>query len=110
MQERPQYLHHFVLHASLDAVDEREWASPQMHLGVVDRFNALQVSAFTTAARTRFLLLHDGRPDDAVRAFFKDAYELYLKVALNPFFVPAARIASPAFAQKVRQLGRGYFK
>ena len=44
-QERPQYLHHFVLHAALDAVEEQEWASSGMHLGVVDRFNALQVCA-----------------------------------------------------------------
>jgi hypothetical protein len=42
-QERPQYLYHFVLHAALDAVEEAEWHSNAMHLGVVDRFNNLQV-------------------------------------------------------------------
>lgn len=42
-QERPQYLYHFVLHAALDAVEEQEWHSSAMHLGVVDRFNNLQV-------------------------------------------------------------------
>ena len=46
LQERPQYLYHFVLHAALDAVEEQEWHSNSMHLGVVDRFNNLQ-------ARTR---------------------------------------------------------
>lgn len=43
VQERPQYLYHFVLHAALDAVEEAEWHSSSMHLGVVDRFNNLQV-------------------------------------------------------------------
>ena len=43
LQERPQYLYHFVLHAALDAVEEQEWSGGGgMHLGVVDRFNALQ--------------------------------------------------------------------
>lgn len=80
-QERPQYLYHFVLHAALDAVEEQEWRTSSMHLGVVDRFNQLQVSAFTTAAHAKFLLLHDGRSDDLVRSFFKDVYELYLRVS-----------------------------
>ena len=110
VQERPQYLHHFVLHAALDAVDEAEWASTTMHLGVVDRFNSLQVSAFTTAGRVRFLLLHDGRGDESIKSFFKSVYELYLKAALSPFFIPTAKIASPEFSQKVKQLARLYFR
>ena len=44
-QDRSQYLHQFVLHAALDAVEEHLWSSPAMHLGVVDRFNNLQVHA-----------------------------------------------------------------
>lgn len=38
------------------------------------------MSAFTTAAHVKFLLLHDGRSDDLVKSFFKDVYELYLRV------------------------------
>lgn len=82
LQERPQYLYHFVLHAALDAVEEAEWHSTSMHLGVVDRFNSLQVSAFTTATRIKFLLLHEGRSDDLVKSFFRDVYELYLRVKI----------------------------
>lgn len=44
-QERAQYLHQFVLHASLDAVEEQLWTTPAMHLGTVDRFNNLQVAS-----------------------------------------------------------------
>ena len=34
----------FVLHAALDAVDEQQWSTTNMHLGVVDKFHNLQVS------------------------------------------------------------------
>lgn len=33
----------FVLHAALDAVDEQQWSTTNMHLGVVDKFHNLQV-------------------------------------------------------------------
>ncbi|PRW59464.1 trafficking particle complex subunit 2-like [Chlorella sorokiniana] len=103
-EERPQYLYHFVLHAALDAVEEQEWRTTAMHLGVVDRFNNLQVSAFTTAARTKFLLLHDGRSDDLVKSFFRDVYELYLRVMLNPFHTPTSKITAPLFHHKLAPL------
>jgi len=34
----------FVLHAALDAVEEQQWSTTNMHLGVVDKFHNLQVS------------------------------------------------------------------
>ena len=45
-----------------------------------------------TAAQIKFLLLHDGKSEDTVRAFFRDVYELYLRVMMNPFFAPRAHI------------------
>ena len=47
----------------------------------MDRFNNLFVTAFVTPGGARFLLLHDGRGDDACRAFFAEVYELYLRVS-----------------------------
>ena len=51
-----------------------------MNLAQVDNFNQLRVSAYVTAAQMKFLLLHDGKSEDAIKAFFKDVYEVYLKV------------------------------
>ena len=51
-----------------------------------------QVSAHVTAAQVKFLLLHDGKSEDSVRAFFRDVHELYLRVMMNPFFAPHAHI------------------
>ena len=55
-QERAQYLHQFVLHASLDAVDEQLWNTTSMHLGVVDKFNNLHVRRFLSGSSQTFLV------------------------------------------------------
>jgi Sedlin, N-terminal conserved region len=33
-----------------------------------------------TAAHIKFLLLHDGRNEEAIKGFFRDVYEAYLRV------------------------------
>jgi hypothetical protein len=108
-REQPaQYLHHFVLHAALDAVDDVMWTSKDCHLKTVDRFNQLIVSAYVTpgSSTARFLLLHDGRNDDTIKAFFTEVYELYLKAILNPFQSPGSKVVSRVFDAKVRALSK----
>ena len=70
----------------------------------------LQVSAFITAAQVKFLLLHDGKSDDTIKQFFKDVYEVYMRVMLNPFFNPGVRITSAAFTQRVKSMARMHFR
>jgi trafficking protein particle complex subunit 2 len=48
--------------------------------------NNQQVSCFLTAANIKFMLLHAGRSEEAIRNFFQDVYELYVKV--RPFPLP----------------------
>ena len=103
-------MYHFVLHAALDAVDDQEWSTTSMYLGVVDRFNNLQVSAFTSGSRIRMLLLHDGRSEESVKTFMKGVHELLVPIVLNPFFVPEkSRIRSVDFHSNVRRLAKQTF-
>eukprot|EP00878_Enallax_costatus_P012553 GHUV01013111.1.p1 GENE.GHUV01013111.1~~GHUV01013111.1.p1 ORF type:complete len:140 (+),score=27.71 GHUV01013111.1:90-509(+) len=105
-EQQTQYLHQFVLHASLDAVDEAMWTYKELHLKTVDRFNNLFVTAYVTPGNARFLLLHDGRNDDSIRNFFTEVHELYLRVMLNPFHTPTTKITSKPFDQKVKMLAK----
>lgn len=79
-REESAHVDEFVLHAALDLVDELMWTTPAMALKVVDRFNDQLVSAFVTASGVKFLLLHETRNDDTVKAFFHEVHELYVKV------------------------------
>ena len=61
----------------------------------------------THASRqVRFLLLHRSRSEDAVRAFFTEVHELYLKVLLNPFYKPQSPITAKGFDAKVKALAQ----
>lgn len=53
------------------------------YLRLVDKFNEQNVSAFLTAGGAKLMLLHDGRTDDAIRTFFAEVHELYVKVRMS---------------------------
>jgi hypothetical protein len=79
-KEESAHVDEFLLHSALDVVDELMWTTPAMALKVVDKFNDQLVSAFVTPSSVKFLLLHETRNDDTIRAFFHEVHELYLKV------------------------------
>jgi hypothetical protein len=58
-------------------------------LQTVDRFNNLFVTAYVTPGNARFLLLHEGKNDEAIRMFFTEVHELFLRVSL-PEYRPGA--------------------
>ncbi|KAI4965180.1 hypothetical protein ZWY2020_055268 [Hordeum vulgare] len=110
-KEDQAYQHQFILHAALDVVQDLAWATSAMFLKSVDRFNDLVVSVYVTAARsshTRFMLLHDSRSEDGIKSFFQEVHELYIKIFLNPLYLPGSRITSSHFNTKVRALARKY--
>ncbi|KNC49748.1 trafficking protein particle complex subunit 2 [Thecamonas trahens ATCC 50062] len=102
--DQKDVLTHFVLFSALDVVDEEMWRTQNMFLRKVDKFEEWEVSAFVTAGNIRFLILHDARNDDGIRTFFTRVYDLYMKMALNPFYKLNSPITSPSFAAKVRAL------
>ena len=92
---------------ALDAVDQKVWTQTNMYMKQVDHFDDLLVSAFCTAGHTKFMLLHDQKTDEgAIRSFFNDLYELYVKVLLNPFYEKNSAIVSPVFAERVKHMAR----
>jgi hypothetical protein len=102
----------FIIHAALDSVDTKVWTTTSMHIKEVnDKFSDLTVSGFVTAGHTRIMLLHDHKMDEsAIRSFFYDVHELYIKAQLNPFYLKNTPILAPAFDERVRAVSKRYFR
>lgn len=98
----------FVLHSTLDIVEDVQWSTPALYLKAVDNFYAYMISAFVTAGNIKFLLLHESRNEEPIRQFFTDVYDLYVKALLSPFYFVNQTINSPIFDQKVRALAKKY--
>jgi len=73
-----------------------------MYLKSVDKFYEWTVSAWVTPGGMKFVLLHDAKQDDGIRLFLHEAWEAYVKVALNPFYELNAPIRSAAFDGRIK--------
>ncbi|MQM18511.1 hypothetical protein Taro_051505 [Colocasia esculenta] len=114
-KEDAAHQHQFILHAALDVVQDVAWTTSAMFLKSVDRFNDLVVSVYVTAGHILLnpicyllMLLHDSRNEDGMKSFFQEVHELYIKILLNPLYLPGSRITSSHFDTKVRALARKY--
>ncbi len=73
---------------------------------VVDKFNYLAISGYVTQGGKIFLLLHNGKSEDNVRAFFVESHELYVKYLMNPFVDIDGPVTSPQFNGVIRNLAK----
>ncbi|OQS03005.1 trafficking protein particle complex subunit 2 [Thraustotheca clavata] len=105
-KDETAHVDEFVLHSALDIVQETMWSNPSMWLKVVDKFNEQFVSGFVTATNIKFILLHESRNEDAIKSFFLDVYDLYVKLLLNPFYTHDTPISSIDFDSRVRSLAK----
>ncbi|OAA65748.1 trafficking protein particle complex subunit 2 [Niveomyces insectorum RCEF 264] len=149
-QARP--LNQFVLHSSLDVVEEVQWGNGQMYLKCVDRFFQNYVSCFVTGSNAKFLLLHQpttaanaympglsntaggmgsalssssaasssrastavganptsAATEEAIKNFFVEVYENWVKTAMSPFYKTNMEIRSPVFRARVAAAGKKY--
>ncbi|CAK7268503.1 TRAPP subunit [Sporothrix epigloea] len=161
--EQARHLNQFVVHSSLDVVEEVQWGNQgQMYLKCVDKFFHNYVSCFVTGANTKFLLLHQptlaantryaygsagsaggaGGPmmaaggnatltavssssssrastaiganptsaatEEAIKNFFNEVYENWIKTTMSPFYKANMEIRSPVFRSRVAAAGKKY--
>ena len=75
-------------------------------LKVIDKFNYLSVSSYVTFGGKIFLLLHNGKSEDNVRAFFVETHEVFVKYMMNPFVNVDGPVMSPQFNTQIRNLAK----
>jgi len=95
-----------IANASLDVIEEVVRRDNGMYLKSVDKFNEWTVSAFITPGNMKFVLLHEAKNDEGIRAFFMEVWELYVKTMLNPFHTAHNTIVSAVFDGRVRASAR----
>ncbi|KAK9383895.1 Sedlin [Kockiozyma suomiensis] len=98
----------FIVHSSLDIIEEVQWTNSAMHLKVIDKFYNYLISAYVTSGNIKFLLLHETRADEVIRQFFVDLYDLYVKTLMSPFYSVDQAITSKVFDQRVKMLAKKY--
>ncbi|CAD2099134.1 trafficking protein particle complex subunit 2, putative [Plasmodium vinckei] len=117
-----EHLSQFIIHQSLDSVDELVWRNNNMFLKTVDSFNNYSVSAYCTPGHIKLLLLYKNKnelnssinanihvpSDDNIKSFFEVVHENYIKVLLNPLYEPNGIITSSLFDQNVHLAAKSF--
>ncbi|CCH43608.1 Trafficking protein particle complex subunit 2 [Wickerhamomyces ciferrii] len=101
-------LNPFILHSSLDIVEDIQWKTSQLYLKTIDNFYGYYISGFLTSGNIKFLLIHETKNEESIRQFFNDLNDLYVKVLLNPFYKVNDAITSPVFDLKVKGFAKKY--
>lgn len=100
------------------------------YMKCIDKFFNNYISCFVTGGNVKFLLLHQptaptstsssrsstaigANPtspatEEAVKLFFTEVYENWVKAIMNPFYQPNMEVSSPVFRQRVAAAGRKY--
>ena len=89
IQKDISYFHELLAFASLDLAETGEWASTNMHMKTIDKFNEYYIYCMVTPGSNniinlgmRFIFVHEGKSEDTIKSFLNDSYEFYVKVIL----------------------------
>lgn len=137
-REEARHMNQFIVHSSLDIVDEVQWNGGAMYLKHVDRFHNNYVSCFITGASVKFMLLYNpdanaggkssaanarqgayGQPsttynpsapavEEAIKNFYVEVYDVWVKTTMNPFYKREGKVTSPIFRTRVATAARKY--
>ncbi|SCV04353.1 LAME_0H17766g1_1 [Lachancea meyersii CBS 8951] len=87
------------------------------YLGKIDHFYGLAITGYLSYGNMKFVMVHssnssNGTPvpidDVAVKSFYQEVHELYVKTLMNPFYKLNEPITSPVFDKRVRLLAKKY--
>jgi hypothetical protein len=102
------------------------------YLKVIDKFFNNWISCFLTGGNVKFLLLHQPpapvggagsstrnstsvganptspQTEEAIKNFFNEVYDNYVKAIMSPFYKVNMEIRSPVFRARVAAAGRKY--
>ncbi|KAI0902201.1 Sedlin [Annulohypoxylon nitens] len=128
--DQARHMNQFIVHSSLDIVEEVQWGSGQQYLKCVDKFFNNYVSCFVTGGNVKFLLLHQpitpvanastraaasiaanptsAQAEEAIKNFMLEVYENWVKAIMSPFYRANMEVKSPVFRQRVAAAGRKY--
>eukprot|EP00792_Barthelona_sp_PAP020_P009249 TRINITY_DN3281_c2_g6_i1.p1 TRINITY_DN3281_c2_g6~~TRINITY_DN3281_c2_g6_i1.p1 ORF type:complete len:156 (+),score=34.07 TRINITY_DN3281_c2_g6_i1:32-469(+) len=104
----------FVVHSSIDIIEEIQANTSKMFLKCVDQFQNKFVYAYVTANHTKFILLYsttdsikpNSRTEENIKNFFMETHEAYVKALLNPLNIPNSRLENHSFVAKIQNLVR----
>jgi len=100
----------FIVHSALDIIEDLQWKTNQLYFKNIDNYDNYSISGYVTPGNIKFMILYQNlRSDEAIRQFFGELNDLYVKTLLSPFYTINEAIRSKAFDQKVRMLSRKYF-
>mmetsp|Transcript_11632 Transcript_11632/g.11509 ORF Transcript_11632/g.11509 Transcript_11632/m.11509 type:complete len:150 (+) Transcript_11632:12-461(+) len=114
------HLDEFVMHSSLDVIDEAIWNTSDTFFPMIDRFNDFLISAFVGPSNVRFLLLHRHtsirspqqleQDTQNIRTFFQEVHLLFVKVQMNPLYglkwTGGRQVRCKHFDSAVKELGK----
>ncbi|KAH9884471.1 Sedlin [Xylariomycetidae sp. FL2044] len=150
--ESQRHMNQFIVHSSLDMVEEVQWGNGARYLKHIDKFFNSYISCYLTPSNVKFLLLHQPpttttttssssssslsimpsstaaaitssnsrsstsiganptspQTEEAVRSFFTEVYENWVKAVMSPFYRVNMEVRSPVFRQRVAAAGRKY--
>ncbi|EAY08204.1 hypothetical protein TVAG_308100 [Trichomonas vaginalis G3] len=92
------YQYQFMLYSSLDALD---FSDPTAFHECIDTVDSNNISAYVTAGKTVFLLVHPRKKSDSIKKFFKHVHKAYTELLMNPFYQVGSIIENEKFKNTV---------